>query len=55
METLAAATLHRATLADLAPSLLPLVLSALVCPLLGAAVFAWIDRLIRRRGELDLY
>ncbi len=55
MEALAAAALHRATLAELAPSLLPLGLFALICPLLGAAVFAWIDRLIRRRGELDLY
>ncbi len=55
METLAAAALHHATLEELAPSLLPLALFALICPLLGAAVFAWIDRLIRRRGELDLY
>lgn len=55
MEALAAAVLHRATLRELAPSLIPLALFALAGPLLGLAVFTWIDRAIRHRGELDVY
>ena len=54
-QALADAALHGASVGDLTPSLLPLAGFAVVLPLLGIAAFGWIERLVRRRGELDLY
>ncbi len=54
-QALAGSGLHHASVPDLAPDLLPLAGFALVLPLVGIAAFGWIERLVRRRGELDLY
>ena len=54
-QALADASLHNASIPDLAPDLLPLAGFALVLPLVGIAAFGWIEQLVRRRGELDLY
>lgn len=55
MQALADAALHGASIGDLAPSLLPLTGFAVALPLIGIAAFGWIERLVRSRGELDLY
>jgi ABC-2 type transport system permease protein len=55
MQALADATLNHASIADLAPNLIPLALFALVLPGAGILAFRWIERLVRERGELDLY
>jgi ABC-2 type transport system permease protein len=55
IQALAGASLHHASLAQLAPQLVPLALFATVLPVAGVLAFAWIDRLVRQRGELDLY
>ncbi len=54
-EALAAASLRHANVADLAPQLLPLAGFALVLPVAGVLAFRGIERLVRERGELDLY
>ena len=54
-QALASAMLDRAGVADLLPLLLPLAAFAVALPLAGALAFRWLDRLVRRRGELDLY
>jgi ABC-type multidrug transport system permease subunit len=55
MQALADAALEHASLRDLAPDLLPLAGFAVALPLLGALAFSWIERLVRVRGELDVY
>lgn len=55
MEAISSAALHHASLPSLAPSLLPLAGFALALPLAGAAAFGALERLVRRRGEVDLY
>ncbi|HUZ02685.1 MAG TPA: ABC transporter permease [Thermomicrobiaceae bacterium] len=55
MEAITGAALHHASLGALAPSLLPLAGFAVALPLLGAASFGALERLVRRRGEIDLY
>lgn len=55
MEAISGAALHHASLAALAPSLLPLAGFAVALPLVGAATFGALERLVRRRGEVDLY
>jgi ABC-2 type transport system permease protein len=55
MQALADATLYHAGIRDLASQLLPLAGFALVLPVAGVAAFAWVERLVRERGELDLY
>ena len=55
MQALADAALHRATIAALAPQLLPLAGFAVALPLAGTMAFRWVERAVRQRGELDLY
>ena len=55
MQALADAALDHAGIADLAPNLLPLAGFALVLPCAGALAFRLLERLVRERGELDLY
>ena len=55
IEALAAAALDDAGIADLTPQLLPLAGFALALPLVGILAFRWLERLVRVRGELDLY
>ncbi|MGH2559793.1 MAG: ABC transporter permease, partial [Thermomicrobiales bacterium] len=54
-QALADATLDHAGFRDLAPQLLPLAAFALTLPFAGIIAFRWIERLVRVRGELDLY
>lgn len=55
LQALADAALHDANWRTLAPNLLPLAGFALAMPLLGALAFRWLERLVRVRGELDVY
>jgi ABC-2 type transport system permease protein len=55
MQALANAALHGASLGALVPQLVPLAGFALALPLLGLLSFNWIERMVRVRGELDLY
>jgi ABC-2 type transport system permease protein len=55
MQALADATLYHKSIPDLAPQLLPLAGFALVLPFAGAFAFRLLERLVRERGELDLY
>ncbi len=55
MQALADAALHGAGIGALAPNLVPLAGFALIMPLLGVLAFNWIVRVVRVRGELDLY
>jgi ABC-2 type transport system permease protein len=54
-DALAASMLRHASFTDLAPQLLPLAGFAVGLPLLGVCTFNWLERLVRERGELDLY
>lgn len=53
LQAIADATLYHASLRDLQSDLLPLAAFAL--PFAGILTFTWIERLVRVRGELDLY
>lgn len=55
MQALADAALHHASIPSLAPQLLPLAGFAVVLPFAGIRTFAELERLVRERGELDLY
>lgn len=55
LQALAGALLDHAGIIDLAPHLLPLAGFALALPVAGALAFRWLDRLVRERGELDVY
>ena len=55
LQALADAALHHAGWRTLAPNVLPLAGFAVAMPLLGALAFAWLERLVRVRGELDVY
>ena len=55
MQALADAALHHATIAELSGQLLPLAAFAVALPVLGASAFAHVERVVRWRGELDLY
>jgi len=55
MQALADAALHGAGIGALAPNLVPLAGFALIMPILGVLAFNWIVRVVRVRGELDLY
>lgn len=52
---LADAALYDTGIRDLAPQLLPLAGFAVALPLAGVLTFGWLERLVRVRGELDLY
>jgi ABC-2 type transport system permease protein len=51
----AEAALHGASVRELGSQLLPLAGFAVALPALGVLAFRWVERLVRRRGELDLY
>jgi len=55
IQAIADATLHHASLSDIQSDLLPLAAFAVAMPLAGLLAFAWLERLVRVRGELDLY
>jgi ABC-2 type transport system permease protein len=55
MQALASAALHHASISDLTPELLPLAGFAIVLPIIGIQAFAWIERRVRERGDLELY
>lgn len=55
IQALADASLNHASLRDVAPNLVPLAAFAVAMPLLGVLTFSWLERLIRVRGELDVY
>ncbi|HET8629374.1 MAG TPA: ABC transporter permease [Thermomicrobiales bacterium] len=55
LQALADAALYHATIRDLAGQLLPLAGFALALPVAGVLAFGWVERLVRERGELDLY
>ena len=55
MEAISRATLARASVTDLVDQLVPLAGLAIVLPAAGVLAFAHIERVVRRRGELDLY
>jgi ABC-2 type transport system permease protein len=55
MQALADAALNDSSIHDIASDLVPLTGFALILPLLGMLAFTWIERLIRIRGELDVY
>jgi len=39
----------------LLPQLVPLTGFAIVLPIVGIITFRWLERVVRARGELDLY
>lgn len=55
MEAITAATLDQATLGSLQSAVLPLVAFAIVSPVIGLLSFGYLEHLVRRRGEIDLY
>ncbi len=55
MQALADAALYDRGVRDLAPQLLPLAAFAVALPVAGVLAFGWLERLVRVRGELDLY
>jgi len=55
MLAITGASLHGASITDLAPQLIPLTGFAIALPVLGLLTFAWIERKVRRRGDLELY
>ena len=54
IEAIYAALVRGESVADLWRSLLPLSAFAIALPLAGIATFTWMERLARRRGELEL-
>jgi len=55
IQALAGATLYHKGIGELAPQLLPLAGFALILPVAGALAFRLLERVVRERGELDLY
>jgi hypothetical protein len=55
MQALADASLDNAGWSELAPNLIPLAGFALVLPIAGACAFMYLERMVRVRGQLDLY
>ncbi len=55
MEAISAATIDHASLADLSRSVIPLAGFAVVSPIIGVLAFNYLDHLVRKRGEVDLY
>jgi ABC-2 type transport system permease protein len=54
IEAIFAASVRGESIADLWRSLVPLAGFAVTLPLLGIAAFAWLERLARKRGVLEL-
>ena len=55
MQALADAALYHAGIRDLAGQLIPLASFAVALPVAGVLAFGWVERVVRVRGELDLY
>lgn len=55
MEAITATVIDGASLGDIQSSLLPLLGFAVASPVLGLLAFNYIDVLVRRRGEVDIY
>ncbi len=55
MQALADAALYHASIGDLASQLIPLAGFAIALPVAGVLAFGWVERVVRVRGELDLY
>ena len=55
MEALTRAALGHTSLLQLREQLVPLGILAVLLPALGVLTFAYIERIVRGRGELDLY
>lgn len=54
-QALVDATLHDAGLVDVSSQLVPLAAFAVALPIAGVHALRWIERMVRVRGELDLY
>jgi ABC-2 type transport system permease protein len=55
MEAISAIAVDHASLSDVQSSLIPLAAFAIVSPIIGLLAFNWLDALVRRRGEVDIY
>ncbi len=55
IDAMAGAALQHQGIAELAPQIIPLAVFAAVLPVIGVMAFAWVERGVRVRGELDLY
>lgn len=55
MDALTAITNEHASLSDVWSSVLPLAFFAVVSPIVGILAFRFLDVMVRRRGEIDLY
>jgi ABC-2 type transport system permease protein len=55
LQAIADASLRDASISDLSGELYPLAAFAIFLPVAGIITFRWIERLVRVRGELDLY
>lgn len=55
MDAISQAALHHASIGSLGGSLLPLAGFAVVLPIIGVITFNALERVVRRRGELDLF
>lgn len=54
-QALADGLLRSASVGEVLPQLVPLAGFAVTLPFVGALTMRWIERLVRQRGELDLY
>lgn len=55
IDAITAAALDGASLGSVQSSLIPLIGFSIISPAVGVLAFAYLDRLVRRRGEVDLY
>jgi hypothetical protein len=55
MDALTAIMNDHASLADVQSSVVPLCFFAVVSPVVGYLAFRFLDVMVRRRGEIDLY
>lgn len=55
LQALADAALYHATLADISSDIIPLACFAVALPILGMLTFTALERLVRVRGELDIF
>lgn len=55
IQAIADASLGHSSLRELQSDLIPLAAFAVILPAAGILAFAWLERLVRVRGELDLY
>jgi ABC-2 type transport system permease protein len=55
IEAITAAAIAHASLADVQSSMVPLLGFAICSPLIGLLAFNYLETLVRRRGEVDIY